>query len=129
MIAFVEAHGLRRTGPMAGAPFDAVDAAGRVTEDMHLLWPLTEAGKFHAAAGSSDRARVIEALIFERYFAAGPHPVWANRLDGGGRVDWPAALSRLVYHVALFVTEGARAGLWRIRETTRSKPCREETAS
>jgi len=129
MAAFTEAHGLRRDGPMAGAPFDAVDAAGRVTEDTHLLWPLTEAGKFHAATGAADRARDVGALIFERYFADGPDPVWVNRLDGAGRVVWPASLSRLVYHVALFVTEGARAGRWPLAEITNTRKRQEETTT
>lgn len=129
MVAFAEAHGLRRDGPMKGAPFDALDAEGAVTEQTHLLWPLTEAGKFHAATGSADRACAIETLIFTRYFAAGGAPVWVNRLDGTGRTIWDAALSRLLYHVALFVTEGARAGLWPLAETTNPTKFREETTT
>ncbi|MHB2264036.1 AGE family epimerase/isomerase [Aliihoeflea sp. PC F10.4] len=120
MIDFVERFGVRKEGTQAGAPFDAVDENGVVVEDTHLLWPLTEAGKFHAAlaisqphTGHAARANRIADLIFTRYFQpASGLPLWVNRLDSGGQVLWPEALSRLVYHVALFVTEGHRAGLW-----------------
>ena len=126
MIRFVEAHGLRADGPMAGAPFDALDARGGVTEDTHLLWPLTEAGKFHAAMGDTPRLRAIEAMIFERCFAD-RNPTWVNRIDGNGDTLWPTALSRLVYHVALFVTEGARAGAWSLTAPERQTKRLEET--
>ncbi len=116
MISFVEVHGLRADGPLRDAPFDALDRAGGVTEATHLLWPLTEAGKYYAAMGASKRAHAIEDLIFERYFTGGPDFLWSNQLDCHGRVLWPTALSRLIYHVALFVTEGARAGLWPLND-------------
>ncbi|MCF7701771.1 AGE family epimerase/isomerase [Loktanella sp. M215] len=127
MIAFVTARGLRRDGPMAGTPFDALDATGAQTEATHLLWPLTEAGKYHAATGAADRTRAIETLIFKHYFAGGPVPVWCNQLDGAGRILWPAALSRLIYHVALFVTEGADAGLWQLEALPDTTHHEEET--
>jgi len=121
MVAFAERHGRRPEGPMAGAVFDGVDSDGRPIEDTHLLWPLTEAGKFYAALSvqTSDRAAAAKAcaianIVFDRYFPAADSGRlhWVNRLDRAGRVIWPEALSRLLYHVALFVTEGARAGLW-----------------
>lgn len=137
MIDFGERFGLRDEGPMAGAPFDAIDAAGQIVENTHLLWPLTEAGKLYAArrlaagvAGDAARARVIEAIIFARYFAADGRPVWVNQLDGEGQAIWPEALSRLLYHVALFVTEGARAELWPLAGATEDgKNQSEETLS
>ncbi|MBE3636780.1 AGE family epimerase/isomerase [Mangrovicoccus algicola] len=119
MHGFVTAHGWQGRGPMEGALFDAVDAQGRVTEETHLLWPLTEAGKFYAAraretgdAAAAERARQIAEVIFGRYFDGDGRPAWVNQFDAGGNVSWPAGLSRLLYHVALFVTEGASAGLW-----------------
>ncbi|RCS25333.1 hypothetical protein DUT91_00490 [Phyllobacterium salinisoli] len=125
MTAFADGHGIRRTGdPLDGALFDALKADGSVIENTHLLWPLTEAGKLacalhlrgdvHAAA----RAEELERLIFSRFFAA-DQVRWVNQLDGRGGVIWPDALSRLIYHVALFVTEGARAGLWSIQPELR----------
>ncbi|MGR3497695.1 MAG: AGE family epimerase/isomerase [Limimaricola soesokkakensis] len=123
MQRFVEAHGLRRDGPLAGAPFDAVSADGAVTEPEHLLWPLTEAGKLyadlHAETGDREyaaRALALLELIFARYVADGSDPFWVNRLDRQGRVLWPEALSRLLYHLALFLTEGGRAGLWSLKQ-------------
>lgn len=122
MVAFAERHGLRSTGPVAGVPFDALGADGGVAEETHLLWPLTEAGKLSAALylatgdeAHAARARNLAAIMFARYFAPAGRtgrPVWFNRLDGEGRPVWAQALSRLLYHVAIFVTEGARAGLW-----------------
>jgi mannose-6-phosphate isomerase len=116
---FAVAHGWRHDGAMAGALFDALAAHGRVTEDSHLLWPLTEAGKYHAAVfrdtgdvASAQKAREIADLIFGRYFAPNFEPRWVNQFDDAGKVVWSAGLSRLLYHVALFVTEGASAGLW-----------------
>lgn len=119
MQAFAEAHGIRRDGPLAGAPLDALDASGAPCEATHLLWPLTEAGKLYAMLSETDatagaRTLAIADLIFGRYFAPGDAPHWVNQLDGEGRVIWDTALSRLLYHVALFVTEGGRAGLWRL---------------
>ncbi len=128
MVRFAETHGLRTEGPMAGAPFDALDAAGRVIEGTHLLWPLTEAGKFHAATGDLARVRDVERLIFDRYFT-GDAPTWSNRVDGFGTTTWPTALSRLVYHVALFVTEGARAGAWSLTAPQRQPKCLEDTST
>ena len=112
MQQFADTHGVRRGGPLDGAPFDALDAEGRVTEDTHLLWPLTEAGKLYARLGDPAAQRMAE-LIFTRYFTPGALR-WVNQLDGDGTVTWDAALSRLLYHVAYFVTEGDRAGLWRL---------------
>ncbi|HEV7436896.1 MAG TPA: AGE family epimerase/isomerase [Pseudorhizobium sp.] len=121
MTRFADAYGVRRDGgPMDGAPFDAVDAEGKTIEATHLLWPLTELGKLgcmqhlRGEVGAAQRCRGIERLIFERYFAK-DRLTWVNQLDGVGAVLVPDALSRLIYHVLLFVTEGARAGLWTLR--------------
>lgn len=118
MAGFADAHGVRRSGEaLDGAPFDALDADGGVTEATHLLWPLTEAGKLaslhhlQGRRGAADRARELEMLIFSFYFSPGDLR-WVNQVDGAGRVVWNDALSRLIYHVLLFVTEGARAGVW-----------------
>jgi mannose-6-phosphate isomerase len=119
MISFVEETGLRGDGVLMGAPFDALDAAGDVIEASHLLWPLTEAGKYYAATGAVNQVRNIEAIIFEQYFSAGPCPVWCNQLDGKCRILLSTALSRLVYHVVLFVTEGQNASVWSLGEVTR----------
>jgi mannose-6-phosphate isomerase len=112
MQGFVETYGLRDSGPLQGAPYDALDAQGRVTENTHLLWPLTEAGKLYAAiardTGSAQAARAADhlaQLIFTRYVTRAHPPLWVNQLDGKASVTWDAALSRLLYHIALFVTE------------------------
>ncbi len=119
MADFAATYGWRKDGPMAGALFDALSAEGKVTEATHLLWPLTEAGKYFAALArdtgdveAADKAREIADLIFGRYFSPGNQPSWVNQFDGDGNVTWDAGLSRLLYHVALFVSEGATAGLW-----------------
>lgn len=85
-------------------------------ERRFLLWPQTEALKAHAARhlagipGADTDARDLLDLIFARWFDG--HPVFVNQLDATGAAIWPEALSRLLYHIVLALTEGARAGLW-----------------
>ncbi|HEV7415179.1 MAG TPA: AGE family epimerase/isomerase, partial [Tianweitania sediminis] len=113
---FAERHGVAATGPMAGAALDAVSAQGSVVEDTFLLWPQTEAIKWYAAramAGDDQagvRARALLCLMFERWFAG--RRFWVNQLAADGHVIQPATLTRLFYHLALALTEGAGAGLW-----------------
>ncbi|PRY26546.1 mannose-6-phosphate isomerase [Aliiruegeria haliotis] len=119
MTDFAATHGWVEQGPMAGALHDALRADGRVLEASHLLWPLTEAGKYFAAIarttgdeGAAQKVRDIADLIFGRFFARDGKPAWVNQFDSNGNVIWDAGLSRLLYHVAIFVSEGAAAGLW-----------------
>lgn len=121
MREFVETHGIRPNGPMAGAAYDAVGPAGDVTEATHLLWPLTEAGKVYAAitretgdAEAATRATELADMIFGDYFAD-DKPAWINQLDDTKTVVWNEGLTRLLYHVAFFITEGGRAGLWSVK--------------
>ncbi|MBS9721413.1 AGE family epimerase/isomerase [Tianweitania sp. BSSL-BM11] len=113
---FAESKGLAMAGPMAGAAFEAVSARGDVLEDTFLLWPQTEAIKWYATrflAGdqrAGEHAQSLLCLTFERWFAG--HRFWANQLDADGQPIWPETLTRLFYHLALALTEGARAGLW-----------------
>lgn len=113
--AFADAHGFASTGAMAGAVHDAVSAGG-VMEPTHLLWPQTEAIKAFALrhtageAGAGDRAKALQCLMFDRWFAG--RPVFVNQLDAQGGTLWPEALTRLQYHLVLALTEGARARLW-----------------
>lgn len=119
MQGFVEEFGLSKSGPVCGVPFDALDAKGGVVEATHLLWPVTEAGKLYAAIyrvsgdpAAALAARRYERIVFEAYFSAETGSNWVNQLDADGGVIWDAALSRLLYHIALFVTEGISADLW-----------------
>ncbi|RJL19936.1 AGE family epimerase/isomerase [Paracoccus siganidrum] len=116
LMGFALDHGFAPSGRMAGAAFDAVSAGGAVMERSFLLWPQTEAVKAHAArhlagiAGADASARELQELIFAQWFDG--HPVFVNQLDATGATIWPEALSRLLYHIVLALTEGARAGLW-----------------
>jgi mannose-6-phosphate isomerase len=124
MRIFVEENGIRPDGVMAGAAYDAVDAKGTPTDDTHLLWPMTEAGKVYAslavemvgvndlaAHNAIERVRAISDQIFAKFFHQS-NPAWVNRLDGEGTVLWDEGLSRLLYHMAIFITEGDRARVW-----------------
>lgn len=120
MRRFGETRCIRRDGVMAGALYEAVRADGRIVEPEHLLWPLTEAGKAWSQAfietgdeGAATNARAAADLVFSRYVDI-EIPAWINRIDGAGNVTWKEGLSRLLYHIALFVTEGDRAGLWKL---------------
>ncbi|MCS0502756.1 AGE family epimerase/isomerase [Ancylobacter mangrovi] len=121
MMDFALAFGFCPEGPMRGAAYDGVAADGSLMAGTFLLWPQTEAAKAFVArfelggeagdaAEDARRAREIAVLVFERYFAG--RTVWCNQLDAQGRVLQPEALSRLLYHVAMLVTEGERLGLW-----------------
>lgn len=116
LLIFADAHGFAQSGAMSGAAFDAVAADAAWRDETFLLWPQTEAIKADAArsiAGnqaSGERARHLMRLVFIRYF--GGRAAFANRLDADGSVLWPDALSRLLYHLVLALTEGASAGLW-----------------
>jgi mannose/cellobiose epimerase-like protein (N-acyl-D-glucosamine 2-epimerase family) len=113
---FALAHGFSTSGPLDGAAFDAVGVDGGIMEERFLLWPQTEAIKMHSVrhmageAGAAAQGIGLLELMFERYFR--DRPVFVNQLDGAGAVLWPEALSRLLYHIVLALTEGARAGLW-----------------
>ncbi len=61
-------------------------------------------------AEHAQTARSLTLLVFEKYFAN--RAAFANQLDDNGEPLWPDALSRLLYHLVLALTEGARAGLW-----------------
>jgi mannose-6-phosphate isomerase len=113
---FAQTHGVATVSPLKGMVFDAVSASGEVVENSFLLWPQTEAIKLLAslhAAGDLDagtRAQELLCLIFERYFSGRPN--FVNKLDPNANVTWDQALTRLMYHVVLAITEGAKAGLW-----------------
>ena len=113
---FALQHGVAPSGAMAGAVFDAVSSDGRVMEETCLLWPQTEAIKMHAVrhtageTGAGEAARTLMTLMFDRWFDG--RPIYVNQLDAAGEAIWPEALSRLLYHIVLALTEGARAGLW-----------------
>ncbi|MGO4908607.1 AGE family epimerase/isomerase [Pseudorhodobacter sp. W20_MBD10_FR17] len=116
LLAFADRFGFAHSGPLKGAAFDAISAAGEVTENSFLLWPQTEVIKTlairHIAAEpeAGARAQAMLCLMFDRWFAG--RPVFVNRLDAEGNSLWSEALTRLMYHVILAMTEGARAGLW-----------------
>ena len=114
LLAFADQHGFAQSGAMRGAAYDAVSADANWREERFLLWPQTEAVKTHAIrADVADHAEKAEAsglLIFQRYFSG--RAAFANQLDAEGEALWCDALSRLLYHLVLAFTEGARAGLW-----------------
>lgn len=115
LFAFADQHGHAQVGAMRGAVFDAVAADASWREDKFLLWPQTEAIKTHAVRARDDehaqKAKALTLMMFQRFFAG--RAAFANQLDASGQVLWPDALSRLLYHVVLALTEGARAGLWK----------------
>ena len=55
-------------------------------------------------------------LVFQKYFAR--RAAFVNQLDAKAHPIWPEALSRLLYHLVLALTEGDRAGLWEIPTST-----------
>jgi len=118
LLNFADAHGVESTGPMAGAAFDAVSSDTAWREETFLLWPQTEAIKTYAIRHlhhvHAEKGQHLMLLVFKHYFKN--HAAFVNQLDNQGNPIWPEALSRLLYHVVLAVTEGARAGLWQTPE-------------
>lgn len=114
LLLFADHYGCASSGSMQGAAFDAVAADTSWYEDKFLLWPQTEAIKTYAirkeSANHSESAQHLMLLVFQKYFAS--HKAFVNQLDNTGKPLWPEALSRLLYHLVLAVTEGTRAGLW-----------------
>lgn len=116
LMAFALRHGFAEKGLMHGAAYDAAAADGTWREERFLLWPQTEAIKAYVArhlngdAQAGANAQALLTQIFVRYFAG--RPAFVNQLDATGAVLWPDALSRLLYHLVLALTEGAGAGLW-----------------
>ena len=114
LLEFADQHGFATTGVMQGAAFDAVSNDAQWHEKQFLLWPQTEAIKTFAIrkeqAEHAQTARSLTLLVFEKYFAN--RAAFANQLDNNGEPLWTDALSRLLYHLVLALTEGARAGLW-----------------
>lgn len=116
LLAFADNVGFATEGAMQGAAFDAVSADTQWRENRFLLWPQTEAIKTYAIRSEQDKyaqnARALTRLVFQRYFAE--NAGFVNQLDNSGTPIWTEALSRLLYHLVLALTEGARAGLWKL---------------
>lgn len=117
---FAMQHGRHEIGPLAGAFYDEVRPDGQVLTPTLLLWPQTEAVKACLArfeengdASFRDQARYIAKMIFAKYFDT-TKASWCNQLDTSGAVLQADSLSRLMYHIAVFVTEGERLRAWRV---------------
>jgi mannose-6-phosphate isomerase len=116
LMGFAEQGGFAAQGPLKGAAYDAVSVSGAVMENRFLLWPQTEAIKAFAArhmAGdpvAEGRAKALLVVMFAGWFDG--RPAFVNQLDAQGETIWPEALTRVMYHIAVALTEGARAGFW-----------------
>ncbi|AKS45829.1 mannose-6-phosphate isomerase [Octadecabacter temperatus] len=121
LIAFTNQHGFARNGLFSGAVYDAVSAQGAVVENSFLMWPQTEAIKIlssrHRAGdpAAGEQAQHLMCLMFERWFTE--YRFFINQLDANGTVIWGEGLTRLMYHIVIAMTEGAKAGLWEIPQT------------
>lgn len=116
LLAYADSCGFSDQAPLQGAAYDAVLADGSLLEDSALLWPQTEAIKAFALQHSAGdpqagaRAKALMCLMFEAWFK--DRPTYVNQLDTDANPIWSQALTRLMYHVVMAMTEGARAGLW-----------------
>lgn len=114
LLAFADKHGYAQNGAMKGAAYDAVAFDQSWYENQFLLWPQTEAIKTYAIKkhlpDGADKGRHLMQLVFQKYFAN--QAAFVNQVDNNGIPVWSEALSRLLYHLVLALTEGDRAGLW-----------------
>ncbi len=116
LMSFADGNGFCDQGVLKGAAFDAVACDTSWTENTFLLWPQTEAIKAQAMRSQSPddlyatRAKALCDVIFQRYFDG--RAAYINQVDPDGNPIWDEALSRLLYHLVLGFTEGARFNLW-----------------
>lgn len=124
LINFADTYGFAQDGMLKGAAFDAVSTTGDVVENSFLMWPQTEAIKIlatrHRAGEAKVGARAQQLLcqMFEHWFEQ--HPVFINQVDAAGNVLWDEGLTRLMYHIVIAMSEGARAGLWSLPSAPRT---------
>lgn len=118
LYGFGTAHGVLTDGPLAGGVLEAVSPSGEPITPSLLLWPQTEGVKAHLARYEATgetaflrKAQALMRLIFESFVRDG-QPLWRNQIDAEGRTMERDAPTRLLYHVALAVTEGRRLGAW-----------------
>jgi mannose-6-phosphate isomerase len=111
-------HGVRSSGPFAGAAYDEIEPSGKPIKTTMLLWPQTEAVKAHLAlfertgeAAYLAAAKQSIGLMFE-HFISGEQPIWRNQIDEEGRTLQPDAPTRLLYHVIMSILEGERLAAW-----------------
>ena len=116
LLDFAVRYGFHQTGPLKGAAYDAVSSDTSWREMSFLLWPQTEAIKAYAMQSKAAddapalRAKMLCDVIFRNYFEG--RAGYINQVDPDGMPIWDEALSRLLYHLVLGFTEGARFGLW-----------------
>ncbi|MBT8155041.1 AGE family epimerase/isomerase [Epibacterium ulvae] len=114
LTAFAQSHGYATENVMSGAVYDAVANDLGWTEERFRLWPQTEAIKADVVRAAdpviAKRAQRHALRMFQRYFAG--YAGYVYQLDASGNVIWDEGLSRLLYHIVVAMTEGARMGLW-----------------
>ena len=99
-------------------------------EESFLLWPQTEAIKAHAMRhmagepGADEAAQQLLCLMFRRWFDG--RPAYVNQLGADAETLQPQALTRLMYHVVLALTEGVRARLWPGMDRAGNRPGEEK---
>lgn len=108
--------GMITDGIHAGLVVDELMPDGSMRTPSMLLWPQTEALKAHLArfeAGDADaagRARRGMAAMFGHHIRA-DLPIWRNQIGTDGSTLQPEAPTRLLYHLALAITEAHRCGI------------------
>jgi mannose/cellobiose epimerase-like protein (N-acyl-D-glucosamine 2-epimerase family) len=110
LYAFAQTYGRDKDG----FAFSSVDAAGNVSDKSKLFWMQTEMLKAHLAmyewtadASLRDTAEKTFAHIKEKYIYN--DVFFYNKLDANGKPDTSPALTRLIYHFFIAVSEA-----WRI---------------
>lgn len=109
-------RGIVASGALAGLAVDELSADGTVRTPTLLLWPQTEALKAHLAraeggdAEAAERARALLGAMFRSHVQQ-DLPVWRNQVGPDGETLQPEAPTRLLYHLALAITEARRCGI------------------
>lgn len=116
MLIFADSYGFCEEGVLQGAAFDAVACDRSWREESFLVWPQTEAIKALAVRSKHPEdtyalhAKRICEVMFRQYFEG--RNAYINQVDPTGKPLWDEGLSRMLYHLVMSFTEGARFGLW-----------------
>ena len=115
LYAFATRHGIEQDSIGPAATFDELHPDGSIVKASKLIWPQTETVKAHLAraeflgdAQGLARAETHLTMMFDAFFPDTKGPVWINQTDREGATIWGDALSRMLYHNLMCISEAIR---------------------
>lgn len=114
MYEWAVARGVDTEPGMVFAPFDEIDADGRILRQTKRLWPQTELIKacvVRASAGDPEAPKLMDRQLeaMWRHYLAGTPGLWRDRLDRDGTLVSSGSPASTFYHLFLALAEVLRA--------------------